>query len=104
MAQDLSEPGYLLFEKLRARMFAGTPYAHDALGTRESFEKTTGALLKAFYRRWYAPNNAILVVAGDVDPDATLAKIKELYGSIPRRPIGQRPAVVLRPVKQERTP
>ena len=101
VARDLSEPTYKFITRLNQDMFAGTPYAHDALGTRESFEKTTGALLKAFYRRWYAPNNAILVVAGDVDPDATLAKIKELYGSIPRRPIGRRPAVVLRPVKQE---
>jgi zinc protease len=82
-------------------MFAGTPYAHDALGTRESFAKTTGALLKAFHRRWYAPNDAILVIAGDVDPAATLAKVKELYGSIPRRPLGTRPAVALQPVKQD---
>ena len=101
VARDLSEPTYKFITRLNQNLFAGTPYAHDALGTRESFEKTTGALLKAFYRRWYAPNNAILVVAGDVDPDATLAKIKELYGSIPRRPLGRRPAVVLRPVKQE---
>ena len=50
VAQDLSEPGYVLFEKLRARMFAGTPYAHDALGTRPSFEKTTGAMLQAVPR------------------------------------------------------
>src|SRR5258705_452825 len=101
VARDLSEPTYKFITRLNQDLFAGTPYAHDALGTRESFEKTTGTLLKAFYRRWYAPNNAILVVAGDVDPDATLAKIKELYGSIPRRPLGRRPAVVLRPVKQE---
>ena len=38
-------------------------------------------MLKKFYKDWYAPNNAILVVAGDVDPTATLAKIKQLYGS-----------------------
>ena len=50
---------------------------------------------------WYAPNNAILVVAGDVDPAATLAKIKELYGAIPRRPVGARPPVTLQPVKPE---
>jgi len=101
VARDLSEPTYKFITRLNQDMFAGTPYAHDALGTRESFEKTTGAMLKAFYRRWYAPNNAILVIAGDVDPEATLATVKRLYGSIPRRPIGQRPAVVLRPVKQE---
>ena len=101
VARDLSEPTYKLITRLNQGMFAGTPYAHDALGTRESFEKTTGAMLKAFYRRWYAPNNAVLVIAGDVDPTATLATVKRLYGSIPRRPIGRRPAAVLRPVKQE---
>jgi zinc protease len=101
VARDLSEPTYKFITRLNEVMFAGTPYAHDALGTRESFEKTTGATLKAFYRRWYAPNNAILVIAGDVDPAVTLAKVKELYGAIPRRPLGQRPAVTLRPVKPE---
>ena len=101
VARDLSEPTYKFITRLNEVMFAGTPYAHDALGTRESFEKTTGAALRAFYRRWYAPNNAILVIAGDVDPAVTLAMVKELYGAIPRRPLGQRPAVALRPVKPE---
>lgn len=101
VARDLSEPTYKFITRLNQDMFAGTPYAHDALGTRDSFAKTTGAMLKAFYRRWYAPNNAILVIAGDVDPQATLATVKRLYESIPRRPLGRRPAVILRPVKQE---
>ncbi len=48
VAQDLSNPDYVMFEKLRQIMFAGTPYEHDALGTRPSFDKTTGAMLKAF--------------------------------------------------------
>ena len=101
VARDLSEPTYKFITRLNQVMFAGTPYAHDALGTRESFEKTTGAMLKAFYRRWYAPNNAILIIAGDVDPAATLASVKQLYGSIPRRPLGRRPAVVLQPVTRD---
>ena len=44
--RDLSEPTYKFITRLNQNLFAGTPYAHDALGTRESFEKTTGALLK----------------------------------------------------------
>jgi len=63
VARDLSSPMYVLSTQLRQALFAGTPYAHDALGTRESFLKTTGADLKRFYRRWYAPNNALIVVA-----------------------------------------
>jgi zinc protease len=98
VAQDLSEPGYVLFRKLRARMFAGTPYAHDALGTRPSFQKTTGAMLKSFHDAWYAPNNAILVITGNVDPQATLSEVKGLFGDIAAKKLPPKPAVKLRPV------
>jgi zinc protease len=102
IAQDLSSPRYILFTKLRAALFKGTTYAHDALGTRPSFEKTTGAMLKSFYDKWYAPNNAVLIVVGDLDPAATLAKIKELFGPIPRKKLPERPKLQLGPVKAER--
>ncbi len=101
VASDLSSPGYLAFTRLNADLFAGTPYEHDALGTRSSFDLTNGALLKQFAATWYAPNNAILVIAGDVDPQAVLAKVTELYGSIPARPVPAHPAVNLQPVKSE---
>ncbi|HUL46631.1 MAG TPA: pitrilysin family protein [Steroidobacteraceae bacterium] len=93
VAQDLSEPGYVLYSKLRARLFAGTPYAHDALGTRPSFEKTTAAMLKRFHETWYAPNNAVLVIAGDVDPAGALAEVKSLFGDIRAKKLPPRPAV-----------
>src|SRR3569833_4426772 len=66
VAQDLSNPSYILYSKIRKAMFADTPYAYDALGTRPSFEKTTAADLKKFHDTWYAPNNANLVVVGVV--------------------------------------
>jgi zinc protease len=87
--------------RLNEDMFAGTPYAHDALGTRESFEATTASMLKEFYRTWYAPNNAILIVSGDVDPPAVIAKVRELYGPIPSHPLPARPVISLGPVKSE---
>ena len=99
VAQDLSEPGYILFDKVRAAMFKGTPYEHDALGTRPSFEKTTAQALKSFHDTWYAPNNAILVIAGDVDPKATLTEVKQLFGDIKSKQLPGRPAVKLQPVK-----
>jgi zinc protease len=99
VAQDLSEPSYILYEKVRAAMFVGTPYAHDALGTRPSFEKTTAQALKAFHDTWYAPNNAILVIAGDVDPRATLTEVKELFGDIKSKQLPARPQLRLRPVQ-----
>jgi len=101
VARDLSNPTYKAEVRLFADLFAGTPYAHDPLGTRPSFEKTTGAQLKAFYKTWYAPNNAILVIAGDVDPQKTLATVQALYGAIPAHPVPVPPVVNLQPVKSE---
>jgi zinc protease len=101
VAQDFSNPEYVFFMRLLEDMFRNTPYAHDALGTRPSFDKTTGAMLKEFYDTWYAPNNAVLIIAGDVDPAKALKKIKELFQSIPSKPLPPRPDIhleALRPV------
>ena len=101
VARDLSNPTYKFINRLNGYMFAGTPYAHDPLGTKASFDKTTGAMLKAFYDKWYSPSNMILVVVGDVDPATTLAKIRALYSKIPSHPIPKRPEVHLQPMKPE---
>jgi zinc protease len=99
VARDLSNPEYVMFSRLLAEMFKGTVYEHDALGTRESFDRTTGAMLKSFYDAWYAPNNAILVVAGDVEPQRVLELVKRLFSGIPTRSLPPRPAVRLQPVQ-----
>ena len=98
VAQDLSNPQYVLYTKLLDALFPGTPYAHDALGTRASFDATTGAMLKTFHDAWYAPNNAVLVVVGDLEPKATLAKIEALFGAFPSRTLPARAGITLRPV------
>ena len=99
VVQDLSNPEYLLITHLSSMLYEGTPYAHDALGTVPSFDKTTGAMLKRFYDDWYAPNNAILVIAGNIDPDHTLAMVKRLFGSISRKKLPKRTAIDLAPLK-----
>ncbi len=101
VARDLSSPEYVMYTKLLSDLFQGTVYAHDALGTRASFERTTAAMLKRFYERWYAPNNAILVVVGDVEPQAALERVRSLFGAIPARTIPQPPRVRLGPVRPE---
>ena len=101
VARDLSNPTYKFIDRMNADMFAGTPYAHDPLGTRPSFDKTTGAMLKAFEQKWYTPSNAILIVVGDVDPQATMAEIRKLYAGIPSHPLPARPAVHLQPMKSD---
>ncbi len=91
VAGDLSSPDYKFITDLQAQLFAGTPYEHTALGTRESFDKTSAGLLKTFHDTWYAPNNAILVIAGDVDPPTALAEVKKEFGDIPARALPARP-------------
>ncbi len=99
VAQDLSNPEYVLFTNLLATMFKGTPYAHDALGTRPSFDHTAAAMLDSFHKTWYVPNNAILVIVGDVKPRIALAEVKRLFGSILPGKLPQRPKFNFMPVK-----
>jgi zinc protease len=99
VAQDLSNPQYVFYIQLLEAMFQGTPYAHDPLGTRPSFDKTTGQMLLDFHQAWYAPNNAILVIAGNVEPEKVLAEVKGLFGDIPRKSLPERPKVSLEPVE-----
>ncbi|MGB7438530.1 MAG: pitrilysin family protein [Candidatus Acidiferrum sp.] len=101
VAQDLSNPQYVFYTKLLSTLFRGTPYDHDALGTKPSFDKTTGDMLHEFYQTWYAPNNAILVIAGDIDPQKVLPEIETLFGDIPQKKLPERPKVQLGPVATE---
>ena len=101
VAGDLSNADYVLYKDLLSAMFRGTPYEHDALGTRASFEATTGDMLKSFHQTWYAPNNAILVIAGDVDPAATIDEVKNLFGTIPAKKLPARPDYKPQPMKPE---
>jgi zinc protease len=99
VAQDLSNPGYILYSKIRAIMFGGTTYAHDALGTRASFDKTTASMLKGFHDAWYAPNNAVLIIVGDVELEPTFGLVRNLFGAIEAKALPARPPLRLRPVR-----
>ncbi|WP_455381643.1 M16 family metallopeptidase [Salinispira pacifica] len=101
VAQDNSNPLYVLESKAQAAVFANTAYENTGLGTKASFDQTTAETLKKFYDTWYAPNNALLVVTGDVDPAAVTAKVRSLYGSIPRKELPSRPSFNLSPVKPQ---
>lgn len=102
VAQDLSNPMYLFHTSLQARIFAGTPFATDALGSKSSFAATSGAMLKRFHEQWYGPNNAILVIGGAVSPELTLKQVREIFGDIPRRPVPARRSGHLQPLTAAR--
>ncbi len=101
VASDLSNPQYVFYTKLLKEMFNGTPYDHDALGTRPSFDKTTGAMLKKFHDNWYTPNNAVLVIVGDVNPKAAIDEVTKLFEAIPSKKTPDRPEINLKPVKPD---
>lgn len=98
VARDLSNPEYVFYTKLLAAMFKGTPYAHTPLGTRPSFNKTTGAMLKNFHDTWYVPNNALLVIVGNVEPEKALSQVKKHFAPIPVKKLPPRPTLQLKPV------
>jgi len=91
VAQDLSNPEYVFYEQLLAGVFKGSPYEHSPLGTRPSFDKTTGAMLRKFHNTWYVPNNALLVIVGNVEPQIVLAQVKKVFGNIPAAQLPARP-------------
>lgn len=99
VSRDISDPGFLAFEKAEAALYAGSGYEFDPLGTRPSFDATTSKVLHTFYNDWYVPNNAILVIVGNVDPQATLDKVRQLFAGIPRSAVPPRAQPDLRPVK-----
>jgi zinc protease len=101
VAQDLSNPTYVFYEQLLQAMFKGSPYEHDALGTRPSFDKTTDADLRKFHNTWYVPNNAVLVIVGNVEPQKVLAQVKNIFGEIPSSPLPARPDYNFSPVKPD---
>lgn len=81
-----SNPGALAREQARAAQYLHHPYGRPIIGWRHEIETLTMADALEFYRAHYAPNNAILVVAGDVTPDQVRALANEHYGPIPANP------------------
>ncbi len=97
---DETHPGADLFRDAKALAFAGTTYAHDGVGTRAAFDRLTGDRLKQFWSQWYAPNNAVFVIAGDVDPDKTLAMVRARFDAIPKKDVPAHAAAHFAPVRR----
>jgi zinc protease len=86
-----NNPGARLGEQVDAALYLNHPYGRPVIGWRHEVEKLTGDDALAFYRRFYTPNNAIVVVAGDVTADEVKADAEDTYGKVaPRADIGPR--------------
>ncbi len=80
-------PQSVLYERLMAAAYQAHPYQRPIIGWMNDLEQMTGQDARDWYTRWYAPNNATLVVAGDVNADAVLALAKKYYGSLASHPL-----------------
>ncbi|MEM9757224.1 MAG: pitrilysin family protein [Pseudomonadota bacterium] len=81
-----SSPGALMSEQARAALYLNHPYGIPIIGWRHEMEGLTREMALDFYERFYAPNNAILIVAGDVTPEEVRILAEEHYGPIPANP------------------
>ena len=86
-----NDPGSILQEQMMAALYRNHPYGTPIIGWEHEIRELNREDAFAFYRRFYAPENAILIVAGDVEPDEVRALAEKTYGKIPRHgEVGER--------------
>lgn len=83
-------PQSVLYERLLAAALNVHPYRNPIIGWMNDLENLTIEDTRAFYERWYAPNNAILVIVGDVSAESVFALAQESFGSIPAKTLPAR--------------
>lgn len=91
-----SDPDGKLYEQFLAAAFTAHPYRNPILGWATDMMYFSPDHTYDFFRRFYAPNNTIIAVVGDIEPGATLKLIKKYFESIPRQPV-KRPVITEEP-------
>jgi len=89
-----------LRERVSAALYpVGHPYSWPVIGYMEDLNRVDVNDLKAFFLRWYGPNNATLTIGGDIDEEKTLKLVEQYFGSIPRGPevvMPEKPSVTIK--------
>ena len=75
-------PSSLLNEALMATAFMSSPYRHPVIGWMNDLQNMTASDARDWYRKWYKPNNATVVITGDVDAQKVLSIVEKYYGAI----------------------
>jgi len=94
-----NNPDARLTEQIMAALYLNHPYGRPVIGWRQEIEKLDREDALAFYRRFYAPNNAILVIAGDVDVNEVRPLAEQTFGKVAAQPAI--PARRIRPQEPE---
>ena len=84
MESGENSPSRILMQKMQAAAFQWHSYGKNTIGARSDVENVDIGQLRAFYHQYYQPDNAVLIVAGKFDPQATLADIEETLGKLPK--------------------
>ena len=78
-------PSSLLNESLMATAFMSSPYRHPVVGWMNDLQNMTASDARDWYRSWYKPNNATVVITGDVNAQQVLASVEKYYGAVPAK-------------------
>ena len=81
-----NSPSAILSEQLGAALYQSHPYGIPVIGWMHEMEKLSRQDALDYYEKYYAPNNAILIVAGDVNPDEVRTLAEKYYGPVKRGP------------------
>jgi zinc protease len=84
------QPQSVLYERLMATAYQAHPYRRPIIGWMDDLQNMTAQDARDWYANWYAPNNATLVVAGDVKADEVIALAKQYFGALPARALPER--------------
>lgn len=85
-----NNPKARFYEQMQATLFPNHPYGRPVIGLRDEIQKMNEKDTRAFYNQWYHPNQAILVITGDVTLPKILPDIKAIYGVVPKGPENKR--------------
>jgi zinc protease len=94
-----NDPFRVLLSRILSTAFLWHNYGHSTIGARSDVEKMPIERLQAFYRNHYRPDNAVLLVAGRIDPATTLARIVATFGKLPRPAQALEPTYTREPVQ-----
>lgn len=97
-----NQPYGNLFNSILENTFTKHPYHWSVIGSIEDLNAAKLDEFQAFYKKYYVPNNAVLVVAGDINPDQTKKWIEEYYGSIPKGTVTPKNFPMDPPITQEK--
>jgi len=92
-----NDPESLAFEQFVATAYVNSPYHHPIIGWMTDIKNMQLDDLQTWYQKWYAPNNAVLVVAGDVEPEKVIAEARKHFGPL-------KPSEVKPPKPQQEIP